>query len=271
MPISDGHRRNASGSRRARRPLLLAAALVLLGTAAAAPALQPPAPDVGAGGWWMGLGYLRYQRPYIGNGHWNRIVPLFSIDTPHFYVHGLKFGWRAWQRGANTFELVARPDALRYNPVANGALAGMSTKLATVMGGAAWVWRFDDHLALDTEALTDLLRRNDGEVLSVALTGRWENGAWFLQPRAGIDWDSGNYVDYYFGVTPAEARPGRPAYSGKGTVSESVGFSFGRTFAWHFAALAGVYATHFGSGITASPIVAHANSTSFLLALYYRF
>lgn len=259
------------GRMRARRRLpVLVAVLALLGTAPAL-AAQPPAPDVGQGGWWMGLGYLRYERPYVGNSHWNRFVPLFSVDTRHFYVHGLKFGWRAWQRGANTFELVARPNALHYNPADHTALAGMSTKLASVMGGAAWIWRFYPHLALRTQALTDLLGRNDGQILSLAVEGRWPAGRWFFRPRVALDWNSANYVSYYFGVTPAEVQPGRPAYAGTATWSESVGLTVGRLFARHFAVLAGTYATHFGSGVGASPIVAHTNTTSVLLALYYRF
>ncbi len=262
-------------SKRVRQTLMKpAVAAVSLGLACAATpalALQPPALGIGPGHWWIGLGFLRYQRPYVGDSRWSRFVPLLSINTSHFYVHGMKFGWRAWREGNSTFELVARPDALHYNPVANGALTGMSTKLASVMGGAAWVWHFYDHLSLDTQALTDLLRRSDGDIVSVAVAGRWCAGRWFFQPQAGLAWQSANYVNYYFGVTPTEERPGRPAYTGTSTINESASFVVGRNFAGHFAALVGAYATHFGSGITASPIVAHKNTLSLLFGIYYHF
>lgn len=270
MCISEFSRKIMRMPRRTRLPVLLAA-LALLGCTAPALAAQPPSPELGQGSWWMGLGYLRYQRPYAGSSHWNRFVPLFSIDTRHFYVHGLTFGWRAWRRGANSLELVAHPDALHYNAADNAALAGMTTKLASVMGGPAWVWRFRRHLLLRTQALTDLLGRNHGQILSLALAGHWRAGQWFFRPRAALEWYSSNYVNYYFGVTSAEAQPGRPAYTGPATWSESVGVSVGRTFARHFAALVGAYATHFGSGVTASPIVARTSTTSLLLAIYYRF
>lgn len=255
---------------RRRRLWPLIAALTLVG-ATPALAAQPPAPALGQGEWWMGIGYLHYQRPYVGSSHWNRLVPLFSVDTRHFYVHGLKVGWRAWRSGANTLEVIAQPDALHYNATEDSALAGMTTKLATVMGGAEWLWHFQRHLALRAQALTDLLARNHGQNLSLALVGKWRAGRWFFRPRAAFDWYSSNYVDYYFGVTPAEAQPGRPVYAGTATWGESVGFVVGRAFGRHFAALLGAYATHFGSGVTASPIVAHATTTSLLAGVYYRF
>jgi len=265
MSISESVRRRLAATR------AVAAAAVLLGAAAPALALQPPPVDLGTGHVWLGLGFLRYQRPYVGNSRWSRFLPLVNIDTPHFYVHGTTFGWRAWRRGGSTFELVARPDALHYNGADNGALAGMTTKLSTVMGGAAWVWRFHDHLALHTDALTDLLRRNDGDILSVALAGRWRAGKWFFQPRASVEWLSSNYVDYYFGVTPAEARPGRPAYTGTATADETIGLNVGRRFSGHFAAVAGAWETHYGSGVTASPIVAKKDAVSLIVGLYYHF
>lgn len=259
-----------------RRPLragILAAAAGAMLLLAATPvyALQPPAPDVGQGGWWMGLGYLRYQRPYVGTSRWNRILPFFDIDRPHFFVHGLSAGWRAWHSGNNAVSLVEHPDALHYNAASNDALTGMTTKLATVMGGPAWTWRFVPHLSLETEALADLLRRNDGAILDVALAGRWRAGAWSFQPRLTLEWQSANYVDYYYGVTTAEARPGRPAYSGKSTLNEALGFEVNRTLGSHFAATLGAYETRYGSGITSSPIVARSDALSLLLALYYRF
>lgn len=256
---------------RRRLGAIAAAGVFLLGAAPLAQALQPPSLDIGQSGWWLGLGYLRYQRPYIGHGDWNRIVPMLNIDTPHYFVHGTTYGWRPWQNATSSLSLIARPDALGYNAATNGALAGMTTKLPTVMGGVDWTWTFAPHLSLDTQALTDLLRRNDGEILSAALDGRWEAGAWFFAPQLALEWQSTSYVDYYYGVTAAESQPGRPAYSGRSTLNETLGFNVGRTFGRHFAATLGAYETRYGSGITNSPIVARTDTLSLLFALYYRF
>lgn len=260
-----------SRPRRPGRIVAAAATVLLLAVSASAFALQPPSVDIGQGGLWIGLGYLRYQRPYIGTSRWTRLIPEFYIDTPHYFVHGLTYGWRAWHTGSNTFALIARPDALHYNGTTNTALAGMTTKLATVMGGAAWTWSFAPHLALDTQALADLLRRNDGVLVSTALVGRWRAGAWFFQPRLAVEWQSANYVDYYYGVDASEARPGRPAYSGSATHNETVGFDVGRTLGRHFTAMIGAYETRYGSGITGSPIVARSSALNLLFTLFYRF
>lgn len=250
-------------------PACLASGILVFATPALA--APPSAYDGGQATWSMGLGYLRYQRPYIGKDYWNRLIPLFNVDTRHFYVHGLDFGWRAWRHGRQSLTLVARPDALHYNASENPALAGMTTKLATVMGGARWGWRFSPHLSVTATALTDILRRNDGVTFGLGINSPWRFGHWFLRPTASLEWQSSNYVNYYFGVTQAEARPGRPAYTGRSTVNEKVGFSFGRPFGGHFSFLAGAYMTHFGSGVTGSPIVGHATTLSYLAGLYYHF
>lgn len=249
---------------------VLYAAASLCGLARTARA-APPAYDAGGTDFSIGLGYLRYQRPYIGKDYWNRLIPLFYVNTRHFYVRGLNVGWHAWRHGNQSLDVVARPDAMHYNAAENPALAGMTTKLATVMGGVAWRWHFQRHLTLDTRALGDLLRRNDGVILSIGVNSPWRVGAWFFRPGIGLQWQSSNYVNYYFGVTPAEAQPGRPAYTGKSTINEKLGFSFGRHFGGHFTLTAGAYMTHYGSGVTGSPIVGHTNTLSFLAGLYYHF
>jgi len=186
-------------------------------------------------------------------------------------VHGLNFGWHLWRSGSQSLAIVARPDALHYNTSENAALAGMTTKLATVMGGIQWRWRFQRHLSLNAMALTDMLRRNDGSILSIGLNSPWRAGRWFIVPSVAVEWQSSNYVNYYFGVTPAEAQPGRPVYTGKSTFNAKAGVSFGQHFGRHFTAMAGAYMTRFGSGVTASPIVGHTSTFSFLVGLYYHF
>lgn len=234
----------------------------------AAPASVEPASTAR---WSIGLGYLRYQRPYIGKDYWNRMIPLFNVNERHFYVHGLNFGWHAWRHGNQRLDIVARPDAMHYNASENPALDGMTTKLATVMAGLAWRWDLQRHLSLTTRALADLLRRNDGETLAVSLASPWRTGAWFFRPSVGLEWQSSNYVDYYFGVTQAEAQPGRPVYAGKATLNEKAGLTFGRELGRHVAAMAGAYWTHYGSGITESPIVGHTSTVSLLAGLYFHF
>lgn len=272
MSISRRFRKHA-------RPTILMRRLAVLFAVALASMLAlsrayavPASVDTGSGASWsMGIGYLHYQRPYIGKDYWNRIVPVFNIDQRHFYVHGLDFGWHAWRHGDQSLDIVARPDAMHYNASENPALDGMTTKLATVMAGLAWRWRLHRHLSLTTRALADLLRRNDGTTLAVALTSPWKAGAWFFRPSVGLEWQSSNYVNYYFGVTQAEARAGRPAYTGRSTLNEKAGLNFGRKFGGHFAATAGAYWTHYGSGVSESPIVGHATTLSLMVGLYYHF
>ncbi len=40
-----------------------------------------------------------------------------------------------------------------------------------------------------------------------------------ILPSVGVVWQSSNMVDYYVGVTPEEARPGRPVFIGHSAVN----------------------------------------------------
>lgn len=239
---------------------------------APAQAIQPPTVTLRQPGWWVGLGFLRYERPYIGVSHWDRFIPLFNISVGRFSVRGDTFEWRLWrQQHTNELFLVAQPDALHYNPAANQVLSGMTTKLPTAMGGVGWRLQMVRHLSLQATLLTDLLRRNDGIIASFDLKGHWRAGTWLMQPILGISWDSANYVNYYFGVTPEESRIGRPAYAGKSTLVERAGVTVIKKFGQQFALLIGAYGEHFGAGIKDSPIVAHTNTLNSVFGFYFRF
>lgn len=263
--------KKAVGQARRFLSVLLALAAGVLLMSSSAWAVQPPTLNLRQPGWWVGLGFLRYERPYIGVSHWDRFIPLFNISIGAFSVRGDTIEWRFWRQGASEFFLVARPDALHYNPAANEVLSGMTSKLPTAMGGVGWRWAMIHHVSLQATLLTDLLRRNDGEIASVDLKGHWRAGTWLVQPLLGISWESGNYVNYYFGVTQAESRINRPTYDGKGTLVEKAGVSIVKQFGRHFALLVGAFGEHFGAGIKNSPIVAHGDILNSVFGLYFRF
>lgn len=62
-----------------------------------------------------------------------------------------------------------------------------------------------------------------GAVASVALSRAYTRGAWTWVPRIGVEYQSRQYVDYYYGVRPGEATVARPAYVGRSSWSPEVG------------------------------------------------
>jgi outer membrane scaffolding protein for murein synthesis (MipA/OmpV family) len=92
-----------------------------------------------------------------------------------------------------------------------------------------------------------------------------------LTPGIGATWESGNLVDYYYGVTPAEALPTRPAYSPGSVVNPSARLDYTRPLSAKWTLGAGVAYTHFGAAIRHSPLVNESGSRSFTITLIRSF
>lgn len=62
-----------------------------------------------------------------------------------------------------------------------------------------------------------------GAVASLQLARTFRKGPWSFTPRVGFEYQSSQYVDYYYGVRPSEATAGRPSYAGKSSWSPELG------------------------------------------------
>ncbi|MCH8336326.1 MAG: MipA/OmpV family protein [Proteobacteria bacterium] len=62
-------------------------------------------------------------------------------------------------------------------------------------------------------AVHDTLDRHQGSEVQMSYRYFIDAGSWSLSPYISWTWQDDNLSDYYFGVSEAEARPDRPAYS----------------------------------------------------------
>jgi outer membrane protein len=62
-----------------------------------------------------------------------------------------------------------------------------------------------------------------GAVGALSLRRTYQNGPWVLVPRFGVTYQSRSYVDYHYGVRLGEATATRPAYTGEGGWSPTLG------------------------------------------------
>jgi outer membrane scaffolding protein for murein synthesis (MipA/OmpV family) len=230
-------------------------------------------------GWSLGLGFLSLSMPYKGAPKWSRFVPLFNVTTKDgFYLHGLTIGWNLWHPGRGwAVDLVAEPEFLHYDGYASPQFYGLSPRLASAMGGVDLVYRQPD-FGVRTTVLTDLLARNHGQKIRATLFTRLTGHLpalpairFFVVPKAGIEWESGNLISYYFGIPRSEASARNPYYAPGSTVNELVGIAGGLELGSHWTLVDAIEYEWYGPAIRHSPLVDQSAGFNELVGLYFRF
>ena len=168
----------------------------------------------------LGLGVASLPRPYVGAKNSVLPIPLVDITYKKLYVQGIQAGYwfvdnKKWDFGVRTgivFESLD-PDDSPY-------LTGMEERKPSIQGGLVFGWK-PGKFRLTTAANTDLLNRSNGQQVSVDFSRMWQfhGRAVGVMPSIGLVWQSSNFVDYYYGVTPEEAQPGRPPFGGHSAIN----------------------------------------------------
>lgn len=192
----------------------------LLLVAAAAVAADQPPPEEPELQWSLGLGVISAPRPYVGASNQILVIPLVGLEYKRLSVQGIRVGYHLVDRDDLTLDLRARYSFDGLDPDDSPFLDGMETRDGTVEAGLGLDWT-PSAWAVRLTAFTDVLGRSDGQDVGADLSRTWTFGRyrWGLTPAVGAVWQSSSLIDYYYGVPPDEARPGRPAYAGASAVN----------------------------------------------------
>jgi len=222
--------------------------------------------------WSLGLGVISSPRPYIGAKNSILPIPLVELYYKKIYVQGIRAGFHLFEKGNVVFDARARLTFAGLDPDDSPALEGMAERKSTVEGGFALDWRPGKY-QLSTTAFSDLLGRSGGQQVGLDFSRAWifAGYRWGLTPSIGVVWQSSDLVDYYFGVTPEEARPGRPPFQGQSAINfrASVFAFFRLTTRVNFVGLLRVQ--RLDNEISSSPIVDKPRGYFGLLGVNYTF
>ena len=246
--------------------LPLLAALLAAPLAHARPAETDPADEPR---WTLGVLAIDRDAPYRQLDEDLLFVPLIRFEGERAYLRGLRGGFRLLERGPLEFSafLQARGDG--YEAADSPYLAGMADRRFSLDGGVALGWRIARLGQFEASAATDLLDRSGGQELEVSWTGLARAGQWRILPSVSLRWQSDDLVDYYYGVRPGEALPGRPAYQGDAAVLPEFAVLATRPFGERWQFFARVGHTWLPGEITDSPLVDDDRRTSVLVGLGY--
>lgn len=170
---------------------------------------QPP--DTGKPRWSLGVAVISSPEPYVDADSDILVVPAISFEYKKFYFRGIYAGYAFWESGGFQADAVLRPRFEGYEEEDSPFLAGMEDRRLSADLGLSLSWE-GERIGVRVTPVADILDRSGGQEVVFELFSPIRFGPVRVEPRIGAAWQSAGLTNYYFGVRPEEARPGRPAY-----------------------------------------------------------
>jgi MipA family protein len=203
----------------------------------------------------LGFAIRMEQSMYRGAGMRFDALPIYQYEGESFYLHTYRAGMKFNLAPDKRFDafLAHRFEGFPSDRVPD-SLAGMKNRGSEADFGLSYEQKFPWG-RLFGEALHDISGLSMGNELRLGYSDDWRSGSLKISPMLMVSARDAHLNNYYYGVTPDEAAPGRPAYQpGSGfTGTVSLNARYDLTDRWRL--LAGIYATRWGSTVRDSPIV----------------
>lgn len=246
----------------------LAATLISLSAAMTAHAQGPQGGDKPV--WSFGLGVISAPRPYVGASNQTFVIPLVGLEYKRLSLQGIRIGYHVVDRDDLRLDVRARFVFDGLDPDDSPFLAGMAERQGTVEGGLGLDWT-PGPWAVRATAFTDLLGRSDGQEVGLDLSHTWSFAGyrWNLTPSLGAVWQSGDLIDYYYGVPPEEALPERPAFDGSSAINLRTSLLVFYRISARFNGIGLFQFQRFDNEISSSPIVDRKRGYFGLLGVNY--
>ncbi|MBI1397943.1 MAG: MipA/OmpV family protein [Betaproteobacteria bacterium] len=258
-----------------KRITLILGILLVWSLAASRPFAAPLDPMfaglVTPGGAGLGVAVRTERSPYRDVEARYDLLPLYLYEGEWFYLHSYRAGFKVPTTGPWSVDLFV---AQRFEgfPLdgAPAALSGMASREPGVDGGLGVRYRLSRGVVLG-EIRRDVAATSYGTELRLGYFGSLSGEHWSLTPYVVADVRDAKLNDYYYGVRPEEARPGRPATRiGYGT-NVTVGVNGRYELTRYWTAIAGVGVTRLSDAIRQSPIVGNDALLSVYLGAAYDF
>ncbi|HEX4299501.1 MAG TPA: MipA/OmpV family protein [Gammaproteobacteria bacterium] len=223
--------------------------------------------DAGAG-WIFGAGVAVTNPGYVGYSRQITPLPLVFYHYGRFFFAGFAGGYLLSNGDHYRVALVLQPTLNRLSSSDSPELAGIQNRQWSLAGGAN-LETFGDWGHLNVGVFHDLLDRNNGTSANLGYRFPFHAGAWTLSPGIGLRWEDSNLTDYYYGVSAAEARPSRPAYSPGSATSPYASLGVSTPLSEHWQVRGDITYLRFGGAIHDSPIVDRSGSPTIFIGFVY--
>lgn len=259
--------RTATATLRTKTALTAIAGLVLAAGATTVSAQMRPQTSTLK----LGLGLVASDDGYKGLGIKTTVIPGLSVQTPRFSLRGTSAELVVTNPANTDFSVNLRADLLMqgykasdaaiFNGMSNrkpSLLVGVGAKVMTAIG-QVWV-----------EAGADATGNSKGLRTEAGIGWRTALGDWTVAPYVSAQHNSAKLVNYYYGVTAAEAAAGRPAYDAGAATNFNLGVSASTDISPSLSLVLGARYRAYGSSIRQSPLIDSSGGVSGTASLLYR-
>lgn len=149
-------------------------------------------------------------------------------------------------------------------------LAGMQARKSTLELGPA-VSIGGPWGSVSLQATEDILGQHRGSASGIQYAYEWGHQRWWLLPYVGFERLNAQAATYYYGVTPAEANPQRPAYRLRDARQWALGYELEYRLAPHWQLYHSLSYTSLDGDARKSPLVRHAEYASLTLGVTHDF
>lgn len=205
----------------------------------------------------LGAGVGIIQHPYKQYSNDVVPVPVLSYEGDNFWVHGLGGGYYLWNDGTDQLSLTAYwlPTYFKPSDSDNRQLRRLDSRHSTMMAGLSW-FHHTEYGSLRTTLSGDTLDKSNGLIWDLAWVYRYTNGGLTLTPGIGVEWNSDNMNDYYYGVSHKESRKsGLRDYSADGGWNPYLELTANYRFLGDWSVYGTARYTRLSDEITDSPMV----------------
>lgn len=220
----------------------------------------------------LGLGPYIQTQPYTNVDAIVVPSPVIFFDNELFYVRWTRFGVYFLGDKNDDFSwglsLTAQPRTYGYDA---SDIAGMDKRETSFEGGIAFSLQKQDTW-FEMMALTDVLDRHDSWILKAEVGHDFELGDFSLYPSVFAIYQTSDFMNYYYGVTQAEAtRRTESIYIPGSAIQYGAQVYVKYPFTEKLSALLNIRADKLPSEATSSTIVNDTYIYSGLASLIYTF
>lgn len=152
--------------------------------------------------WTVGAGVGVINSPYKQYDRDVYPVPVITYEGDNFWFRGLGGGYYLWNDTADKLSIMAYYDPTHFKPGDSDshALRQLDKRKSSMMAGLSYVHN-TQYGFLRTALAGDTLDNSNGFIWDLAWLYRYTNGGLTLTPGIGVQYNSENYNDYYYGVS----------------------------------------------------------------------
>ncbi|BBV66433.1 MipA/OmpV family protein [Kluyvera ascorbata] len=205
----------------------------------------------------LGAGVGIVEHPYKQYDHDLYPVPVINYEGDNFWFRGLGGGYYLWNDGTDQLSVMGYWSPMYFKPgdSDNSQLRKLDKRKSTVMAGVSWM-HHTQYGSLRTALSGDILDNSNGVVWDTAWVYRYTNGGLTLTPGIGVEWNSENQNQYYYGVSHHEAaKSGLRSYDPSNSWNPYLELTANYRFANSWSVYGTARYTRLSDEITDSPMV----------------